>query len=111
MQHTISFSGAKIIYHEARIFPEQFQRFDMPYRQIDHMDVIPHPGSVSSRVIVRVYRKMIQSPDSHLCDIRHQIIGYAIGVFADESAGVCTDGVKIAQQRNVKIGMGEMNVF
>jgi len=54
---------------------------------------------------------LFQLAHSDLRDIGHQVVGNAVGVFADESALVRPDWIKISQESNVERIVGFVYVF
>src|SRR6185437_15944705 len=69
------------------------------------MNVIPHPRSVRRRVIVSEYLQFASLANGDLSDERHEVIGNAAGVFADESALVSSHGIEITQAGDAPRGV------
>jgi hypothetical protein len=51
-----------------------------------------------SIVIFSEYAEFIAHTDSNLCNVRHQIVWYAVGHFTYETTLMRTDRIKIAEQ-------------
>ncbi len=64
------------------------------------MDVVAFAGAVSRVVVVAVDRQALQLADRDLCDVRHQVVGDAGRVLADQAALVRADRVEVTQQRD-----------
>lgn len=79
---------------------------DVTFGQIADMDVVADARSVPSRIIVAEDGEFLQPPDRNLCDIRHEVVGDAVGIFAHQTGFMCTDGVEVPEQENVPIRIG-----
>ena len=73
----------------------------MPAREVDDVDIISHARAVGGGVVVAEDADLLELPARHLRHIGHQVVGDALGVFADEPRSVRAHGVEIAQQDDV----------
>ena len=48
---------------------------------------------------------LLQLADSDLGDVGHKVVGDAVGVLADQAGRMGADGVEVAQQRNIQLGV------
>ena len=64
--------------------------------QVYYVDIISDAGSVGGVVVVAEYVKLFQLAYGNLGDVGHQVIGDTVGVLADGSALMGTDGIEIA---------------
>ncbi len=62
------------------------------------MNVIPHAGTIRCRVVITKYGEFGTAAHCHLGNIRHQVIGNALGIFAHQAAGMGSYRIEIAQQ-------------
>ena len=83
----------------------------MPPREIDHVDIITHAGSVRRIVVVTENRQMVQLTDRNLRDIWHQIIGDPGGIFPDEAGGMRSDRIEVAKKDNAPGSVGVRNTL
>ena len=74
------------------------QRRQMTGRQIHHMDIVTHPGTIVGRIVVAEYRQATQFPHCHLGDIGDEVIRDAVRIFADHARGMGADRIKITQR-------------
>src|SRR5699024_3149819 len=58
------------------------------------------------RVVVAIDVDLLQLADRNLGDVGHEVVGDAVGVFANEAGRVRADGVAVAQQRDVELRVG-----
>ena len=79
--------------------------------QIHHMDIVAHAGAIRGGVVVAKDVHFFQLADRHLGDIRHQVIGDAVGVLTDEAGLVGADGVEVAQQRHIQAGISLADIL
>ena len=86
------------------------QRSHVTHCQIHNVDVIPDTCAVRGVVIVAVDLDMIQLAGCHLCHIRHQVVGDAVGVLAQQTAHVCADGVEIPQRHRREVGVSRTDI-
>ena len=70
------------------------------------MDVVAYAGAVRGGIVVAEHMHLFQRAHGHLGDVGHEVIGDAVGVLADQAALVGADGVEVAQQRHVHLGVG-----
>ncbi|MCG3168459.1 MAG: hypothetical protein POELPBGB_04265 [Bacteroidia bacterium] len=75
------------------------------------MDVIPHAGAVRRRIIVAVNIERLAPTHRHLCDEGHEVVRHAARILADQPALVRTDGVEVAQQRDLPGRVGAKQIL
>lgn len=73
----------------------------MAFSEVDDVDVVADAGAVVCRVVVAENSQQLQLADGDLGNVRHEIVGLAVGVFADAAADVRSDGVEVAQRNYV----------
>ncbi len=106
LQHRIALTGAQVIGKDAGIRRDARQRFEVTDGEIHHVDVIAHPGTVRRRVVVAKYPQLLELAYTDLADIGQQVVGNAIGIFANQTALMGTDRVEVAQQHDGPAGIG-----
>ena len=82
----------------------------MTLGQIHHMDVVPDAGAVVGGVVVAEYAQLLELAHGNLGDIGHQVVGNAVGILADGAALVGADGVEVAKEHHIPLGVGLLNV-
>ena len=80
------------------------QRGDVPFGQIGNMDVVANGSTIRGGVIPPEDIKFGTTSDRDLTDARHQVVRHTSRVFSDFAARICTDGIKIAEDRYRKLG-------
>ncbi|MNF55723.1 hypothetical protein D3C84_371950 [compost metagenome] len=70
------------------------------------MDVVAHAGAVRRRVVVAKHPQFLELADTDLADVGQQVVGNAVGIFADEATLMGTDRVEVAQQHDGPAGIG-----
>ena len=103
IQHTVAVAGAQIADEEAALGLQLPDSADMAAGQVHDVDVVAHAGAVGGGVVVAEDVDFFQLADGDLGDVRHQVIGDAVGVLADEAGLVGTDGVEVPQQGHVQL--------
>ena len=78
--------------------------------KIDNVDVVANTGSVGGVVVVAEHADASKLADCNLCDIRKQVIGDALRVFADQTAFVGADGVEVAKKNDVPFVVANVKV-
>ena len=86
------------------------QRLQMANGQIHHVDVIAHAGAILSRVVIAEHRQLVEPTYRNLADEGQQVVGNAVGVFADKAGFMGTDRIEVAQQHYgpARIGLGQI---
>ena len=87
------------------------QRGEVALRQIDYVDIIAHAGTVVRRVVITKHTKALPFADSHLGDIRHEVIRYAVRVLADTSGRMRADRIEVTQQHHVPLRVSFLQVY
>ena len=77
---------------------QELERFHVPFNQIDHMNVVADAGAVGRRVVVGEDIQVRAPSYGDLTDEGDEIVWRTIGILANFAAGVCPDGVEVAQQ-------------
>ena len=65
------------------------------------MDIVTYTGSVMGVIVISEYPKLLQFANCHLCDVRHQVVGDTVGILADGSAYVSSDGIEVTKQNHI----------
>ena len=68
------------------------------------MDVVSYPGTVARRVVAAEHGNFFANANGNLSDIRHEVVGDALRVLADQSAWVRARGVEVSQQSDAPSG-------
>ena len=105
VQHAVALAGAQVAHEQSALALQFLHRRHVALGQIHHMDIVPHAGAVGGGVVVAVDVKLFQLTHRHLGNIRHQVVGDAVGVLAHQAGLVGADGVEVAQQRHVQRGV------
>ncbi len=82
----------------------------MPAGQIDHVNIIAHPGAVRGRIVVAEHREFGQLADQHLGDIGRQVVGQTGRILADQAAVMGAHRVEIAQQGDLEGRLGLVEI-
>lgn len=90
------FTGADFATHE-------IERFHVPARKIDHMNVVAHARAVGSRIIVAEDLDAFELARGNLRHIGKQVVRDALRVFADPAAFMRTDRVEVTQQHHIPL--------
>ena len=69
--------------------------------EVYYMYIISHTCSVVRIIVVSEYTKLLKLSDSHLCNVRHQVVWNSVGVLSHCPALVCPDWVKVAQKDDI----------
>ena len=78
--------------------------------QIYDMDVVSDSCTIRGWIVITEHRKLVKLADQHLGDIGRQIIRDAIGIFTNLTAKMSTHRVEIAQQGNIELRVGPIDV-
>ena len=105
VEHAVADAGAEVKHAFAAMAFHVRNGGDMAAGEIDDMDVIAHAGAVVGVVVVAENAQILELADGGLRDIGHEVIRYAPGILADETAGMSADGVEIAQQHYAPRGV------
>ena len=105
--YAVTLAGAQVEDLGALMIHGIFQRLYMAVRQIHHMDVIAHAGTVGGGIIVAEDAQLVAHARRCLADEGHQVVGDAGGVLADQAALMRADGVEVAQQHHCPLGIGK----
>ena len=74
---------------------------DVAHRQVHDVDIVAHARAVFGGIVAAEHVDLFQFAAGDLRHIRHEVVGDALRVFADEAAFVRADGVEVAQQDDV----------
>ena len=85
--------------------------FYVSFRQVNHVYVISYSRSVRGGVVLAEYGNSFCFSLCHADNTGHKVVGNTVGLFADQSAFVCADRVKIPKQRSGKFGVGNANAL
>ena len=69
----------------------------MSNRQISNMNIVPDTRSIGSRKIVTPNIEVVAPSAGYLCNVWHEVIGYAQRILANPATGVRSNWVEIAQ--------------
>ncbi|GMS91303.1 hypothetical protein PENTCL1PPCAC_13478, partial [Pristionchus entomophagus] len=86
------------------ILPQSpLERIHVSFSQIDHVDVVPHSGSVFRVPLVAVDCQCRQLTHRDLGNKRHEIVGHSVRVFSDHPRRMRPNGIEIAKDDDVSI--------
>ena len=83
---------------------------DVCTSEVDDVDVVAYAGAVVGVIVVAEDAEFLTLAYGHLGDVGHEVVGDAVGVFADGAALVCTDGVEVAEEHDVPFLVGLLHV-
>ena len=107
-QNADSFAGTEVVDDQAGIGGQFVDGFDMADGQVDDMDIVTDAGTVGGGVVVTKNLEMLKFADGHLGNIREEIVGNTLRVFADQSGRMGADGVEVTEDGNVPGRIGGM---
>ena len=110
VEDAVAMACAEVVDGEAAAAVDGLEGCDMTAGQVDDMDVVADAGSVMGGVVVAENTELGTLADGDLCDVWHEVVGDAVGVFSHEAAGVGSDGVEIAKEDDVPLGVGFLDV-
>src|SRR6267378_4135584 len=112
LQHRNSAPGAQVHRDPPPLPQHGFHRCEMATRQIDDMNVVTYPSTVTRGIVAAEHPKPVANARGNLSDIRHQVVRNALRVFTDQSARVSTRGIEVPQQGNApSAGIGSREIL
>ena len=78
--------------------------------QVNNVDIVAYASTVVCVVVVTEYAQFSTLAYGCLCDVGHQVVGDTVGILADGTALVSTDGVEVAEQNDVPFVVGLLYV-
>ena len=94
----MALAAAQVGGEELGLFAEQgLQSSEMAFGEIHHMDVVPHPTAIRSGPVASIHLKTPTAAHRHLAHKREEVVGSALGVFANAATGVGPHGIEVAQ--------------
>ena len=97
VEDAVAVAGAEVVDGEAADTLDGFECADVSGGKVDDMNIVAHAGAIGGGIVVAEDAQLGPFADGHLCDVRHEVVWDAVGVFADAAAGVCAYGVEVAQ--------------
>lgn len=86
-----------------RMVGKLLHSLDMSLCQVNHMDVVTHAGAVRGIIIITEYVEIFKLSNSHLCNIRNQVVGDSLGIFSNQAAFMGTDGIEVTQKHHIPL--------
>ena len=83
----------------------------MTFGEVDDVDVVAEASAVVGCVIVAEDIEFGEFAGGNFHDVRHEVVGDTVGVFAEETGGVVADRIKVAKSDDVEFGVGGGEVF
>ena len=111
VQHAVADAGAQVDDLAARMIGSIGTGLNVSLGKIHHVDIVTDAGTVGGVVIVAVHGQLLQLTGGHLGNVGHQVVGNAVGVFANQAAFVGTDGVEVPQQHHAPAGISGDNAL
>ena len=96
-QDTAAFASAQVDSVPTRMVLRKFQGREMAIYQVHDMDVVADAGAIRGIVVITKYAKEGALTVGDLGDVRHEVVGDAVGALTNKSAGVGTYRVEVAQ--------------
>ena len=84
---------------------------EVPYREVDDVDVVAHSRSVRRRIVVAEDAELGAASDRDLRDEGKEVVRDSGGVFADEPGLVRADRVEVPEEDHVPLGVGLLDVL
>ncbi|MCY1446871.1 hypothetical protein D9M71_634630 [compost metagenome] len=83
---------------------------DMTCGQVADMDIVADSGPVDSGVVTAVHGQPAQSSDRHLGNVREQVVGNTVWIFADEPTLMGADWIEVPEHCNrpARVGMSQV---
>ncbi len=100
VEHRVAVAGAEVDGEYSFVLCKVLQGFEMAAGEVDDVDVVADPRAVVGVVVAAEDAEAVAFTDGGLGNEGHEVVGDAVGVFADGARLVGADGVKIAQQGN-----------
>ena len=97
VQHTVAGAGTQIENFATGVVCNIFDSHHMALGKVYHMDIVPYTGTIVGVVVVAVDTQILPSANGNLGDVGHQVIGNTPRIFADFTAFVGANGVKVPQ--------------
>ena len=67
------------------------------------MKVVPLAGTVGGIIVAAKDGQLLQLTCGHTANVRHQVIGDAVGIVAQQTGLMSTDGIEVAQQDRAEV--------
>ena len=103
-------AGTQIVDAQSAVALNGLQSTYMTGCQIAHMDIVANACTVVCIIVAAEYAQLRTLADSHLSDVRHQVVGDTVGILAYLSALVCTDGIEVTQDYHIPLLVGLLHV-
>ena len=69
--------------------------------EINDMDIVPDACAICSVIIITIDIEIRSAANGHLCYIRHQIVWWALWIFANTSRLVGANRIEVSQQNSI----------
>ena len=110
VQNGIAVAGTDVIDSEAALALNGFQGADMGAGKVNDVDIVAHSCAIGGVVVVTKDAQLLTLAYGYLGDVGHQVIGDTVGILAYQAALVCADGVEIAEEYDVPLLVGTLEV-
>ena len=101
LKDRVALSGAKVVDLQAWIIGNLLQRSAVSSCQVKDVDVVSHACTVRGLVVFAEDFHFGMLANSYLADIRHEIVGWTSGIFANQTALVRADWIEVAENDDV----------
>ncbi len=98
VEHRVAVAGAEVDGEYPFVLCQVLQGFEVAAGEVHDVDVVADPRAVVGVVVAAEDAEAVAFTDGGLGNERHEVVGNAVGVFANGARLVRTDGVEIAQQ-------------
>ena len=98
VQNAAALAGAQVDGFCTGVVQGIIHGLNMAQGQVYHMEIIPNAGAVGGGIVIAVDGQMIPLTDGNLGDIGHQVVGNAVGCFADQARGMGANGIEVPKQ-------------
>ena len=110
VQNGIAVAGTDVIDGEATLALNGFQGADMGAGEVNDVDIVAHSCTIGGVVVVTKDAEFFALAYGYLGDVGHQVIGDTVGILTYQAALVCADGVEIAEEYDVPLLVGTLEV-
>src|SRR4030095_1472698 len=101
LHHRVPRAGAQVDGHAALDPVHGVEGGQVAEGQVDDVEVVTHAGAVAGGVVVAEHPHERVAARGHLHDVRHEVVGDALGVLAHAPAGVGAHRVEVAQRQHL----------
>ena len=98
IENAVAHARAEIDDFKTAVFEQFADRKNVTFGKIANVDIIADARSVGSRIVVAENVHAREFPYGDLRDIRTEIVGYSVRIFADKPRRMRSDGVEVPSE-------------